>query len=226
MTQFAGIVLCGGRSSRMGRPKAWLPFGDELLLQRTVRTLSEVVSPIVVVAGPGQELPALPANVEIARDDREYLGPLNGLAAGLAALEGKADAAYLSSCDAPFLRCGFVRRIVERLGSADVCIPEAGGYRHPLAAAYRLAVLPTALSLLNAGRLRPMFVSDMHQTQILTEVDFADVDPKLESLRNINTRRIRSGSSRRGLCAGRARMTGRVPRQHWPATIVEQGGNW
>ena len=41
-----GIVLCGGRSSRMGRPKAWLPFGDELMLPRVVRILREVVEPV------------------------------------------------------------------------------------------------------------------------------------------------------------------------------------
>src|SRR5205085_12330412 len=98
-----GIVLCGGRSSRMGRPKAWLPFGTELLLQRVVRVLRDVVEPVVVVAAPDQEVPPLPVGVFRARDDREYLGPLNGLATGLAALHGQVAAAYLSSCDVPFL---------------------------------------------------------------------------------------------------------------------------
>ncbi|MBI1832706.1 MAG: NTP transferase domain-containing protein, partial [Planctomycetes bacterium] len=52
----AGIVLCGGESKRMGRPKAWLPMGAELMLPRVVRLLRETVSPIVVVAAPGQDL--------------------------------------------------------------------------------------------------------------------------------------------------------------------------
>ncbi|MCA9117229.1 MAG: NTP transferase domain-containing protein, partial [Planctomycetaceae bacterium] len=56
-TRVAGIVLCGGRSSRMGQPKHLLPFGDETMLQRVVRTLSAVVSPVVVVAARGQQLP-------------------------------------------------------------------------------------------------------------------------------------------------------------------------
>src|SRR5688572_11337638 len=108
-----GIVLCGGRSSRMGRPKAWLPFGSETLLQRTVRVLGDVADPVVVVAAPGQDLPNLPPSVLVARDDREYLGPLNGLLTGLAVLADRAGVAYLSACDVPFLLSAFVRRIVE-----------------------------------------------------------------------------------------------------------------
>ncbi len=110
-----GIVLCGGRSSRMGAPKAWLPFGGELMLPRVVRVLREAVGPVVVVAAPGQDVPPLPAGVVIVRDDVEGRGPLGGLAAGLAALEGKADAVYLSSCDVPLLTPAFVARVIELL---------------------------------------------------------------------------------------------------------------
>lgn len=183
----AGIVLCGGRSSRMGRPKAWLPFGDEVLLQRTVRILQEVVDQIVVVAAPDQELPKLPLPILIARDDREFLGPLNGLVAGLMAVEDGADVAYLSSCDVPFLRPQFVRRVIDRLGTADICMPEVGGFRHPLAAAYRRTVLPTARSLVAAEKLRPIALTELLPTQLLQKTDFYDVDPELMSLRNVNT---------------------------------------
>src|SRR5262249_49022696 len=164
MTNAAGIVLCGGRSSRMGRPKAWLPFGDEVLLQRAVRTLSEVVHPIVVVAAPGQDLPRIPASIRIVRDEREYLGPLNGLAEGLAALDGLSEVAFLSSCDVPFLRPAFIGRIVESLGDSSVCMPEVGGYKHPLAAAYRIAVLPVVRTLLAENRLRPAYLADLVPT--------------------------------------------------------------
>ena len=62
-------------------------------------------------------MPPLPAEVEVVRDEVEGRGPLQGLAAGLAALEGKADAAYLSACDAPYLTSAFVRRVVAFLAS-------------------------------------------------------------------------------------------------------------
>ena len=71
-----GVVLCGGQSSRMGRPKAWLPFGDELMLPRVVRLLSDAVSPIVVVAAPEQVVPPLPADVQVVRDEEKGRGPL------------------------------------------------------------------------------------------------------------------------------------------------------
>src|SRR3954468_19835613 len=90
------VVLCGGQSSRMGRRKAWLPFGDELMLPRVVRLLSEVVPELVVVAAPDQEVPPLPAGVTVARAPERGRGPLQGLAAGLAALRG-VEAAYASS---------------------------------------------------------------------------------------------------------------------------------
>src|SRR5947207_12117554 len=110
MLRVGGIVLCGGQSKRMGRPKAWLPFAGELLLPRVVRILGETVSPIVVVAAVDQELPPLPADVQVVRDEEKGRGPLQGLAAGLAALAGQADAAYASSCDVPLLKPAFISR--------------------------------------------------------------------------------------------------------------------
>ena len=171
----------------MGRPKAWLPFGGELMLPRVVRILGEVVSPIVVVAGPDQDVPVLPAGVEIVRDREHGLGPLNGLAAGLAALNGRVEAAYLSSCDVPFLKPEFVRRVVELLGDRAIAIPNVGGYHHPLAAIYRLETLPYVRELLEAGRMRTVDLLEEVPTRVIEPRDLADVDPAFDSLRNLNS---------------------------------------
>src|SRR4051812_33842424 len=149
-----GIILCGGRSSRMGRPKAWLPFGGETMLQRVVRVVGEVVSPVVVVAAPDQDVPPLPTDVEIVRDEVEGRGPLQGLAAGLSALEGKADAAFLASCDVPLLTPQFVRSVIGLVGDNSAAVPRVNERLHPLAAAYRLLVLPHVRDMLAANRLR------------------------------------------------------------------------
>jgi molybdopterin-guanine dinucleotide biosynthesis protein A len=187
LSDTAGIVLCGGQSSRMGRPKAWLPFAGELMLPRVVRLLGEVVAPLVVVAAPGQDVPMLPPGVEVVRDPERGRGPLQGLVAGLSALQGRADVAYLSSCDVPFLQPGFVRRLLDLLGAHAICVPRVGGYFHPLAAVYRLAVAPVAERLLAAGRLRPAFLFDEVPTRIVVPEELADVDATFQTLRNLNT---------------------------------------
>ncbi len=187
MTNVGGIVLCGGQSKRMGRPKAWLPFGDELMLPRVVRLLGEVVSPVVVVAAPDQDVPPLPPDVRLVRDEEKGRGPLQGLAAGLAALAGQADAAYLSSCDAPFLRPAFVRRLIELLDRDAICVPRVGDYHHPLAAVYRISVAAAVNRLLRAGRLRPFFLFEAVPTRVVGPDELADADPDFQSLRNLNT---------------------------------------
>lgn len=182
-----GIVLCGGQSQRMGRAKAWLPFAGEIMLPRVVRLLGEAVSPVVVVAAPDQEVPPLPTEVEIVRDEEKGRGPLQGLAAGLKALAGRADAAYLSSCDVPFLSPAFVRRLIDLLGQDSICVPRVGDYHHPLAAVYRLEVVAAVEGLLGEKRLRPVFLFEAVPTRVVTAAELADVDPGFQTLRNLNT---------------------------------------
>ena len=184
----AGIVLCGGRSTRMGSPKALLPFGAETMLQRVVRLLGTVASPLVVVAAHGQPLPGLPGSVSVALDEQEGRGPLEGLRAGLKALPGDVEIAYVTSCDVPLLVPSFVRRMVELLGNHDIAVVEIDGFPHPLSAVYRRRTLPHIESLLAANRLRPVFLFDAVRTRRVQAAELASVDPRLLTLRNLNTR--------------------------------------
>jgi molybdopterin-guanine dinucleotide biosynthesis protein A len=171
----------------MGRPKALLPFGPELMLQRVVRILSEVVDPVVVVAGPEQDLPPLPDGVKIARDQQEYLGPLAGLGVGLRALSGVADAAYCSSCDVPLLRPEFVKDVATALDDYDAAVPRQEEFYHPLAGVYRVALAERVSELVQAGRLRPLYLFEECRSRAIEVEELRCVDPHLHSLRNLNT---------------------------------------
>jgi molybdopterin-guanine dinucleotide biosynthesis protein A len=184
----AGIVLCGGKSTRMGSPKALLPFGPETMLQRVVRLLGSVVTPIVVVAARDQALPMLPGYARITRDEREERGPLEGLRAGLKALPASVEAAYVTSCDVPLLVPAFVRLMVDLLGGHDIAVMEIDGFPHPLSAVYRRALLPHVEALLASDRLRPAFLFDAVRTRRVAPAEAASVDPDLLTLRNLNTR--------------------------------------
>ena len=140
----------------MGQPKAWLPFGEQTMLQRVVDVLREVVDPVVVVAAPDQQVPPVPEGVAIVRDAEEGLGPLAGLAAGLEALAETADAAYASSCDVPLLSGAFVQAVSDRLGDAEIAIPREDQWHHPLAAVYRTSLAQRCRELIAGGRRRPL----------------------------------------------------------------------
>lgn len=183
----AGIVLCGGLSTRMGTSKAMLPFGPETMLQRVVRLLSGVIVPIVAVAAREQELPKLPAGLIVARDEREQRGPLEGLRAGLKALPQSADAAYVTSCDVPLLVPAFVTRMIELVQGYDIAVMEIEGFPHPLSAVYRASVLPEVEALLGKDKLRPVFLFDAVRTRRVRPEEMQSVDPELKTLRNLNT---------------------------------------
>jgi len=184
----AGIILCGGLSTRMGTSKALLPFGAETMLQRVVRLLSTVVSPIVVVAAAGQSLPDLPADVIVTRDEEQGRGPLEGLRAGLKALPETVDSAYVTSCDVPLLVLDFVRRMIDLLADHDIAVMEIDGFPHPLSAIYRRHTLPHVEALLAANRLRPVFLFDAVRTRRVQPAEMISADPELLTLRNLNTR--------------------------------------
>jgi molybdopterin-guanine dinucleotide biosynthesis protein A len=186
MTQ-GGIVLCGGRSTRMGSSKALLPFGPETMLQRVVRLLATAASPLVVVAAPEQSLPELPSSITVTRDEREGRGPLEGLRAGLKALPSDVESAYVTSCDVPLLSPEFVRRMFELLGDHDICVVEIDGFAHPLSAVYRRNTLPHVEALLAADRLRPAFLFDAVRTRRVQPLELVSADPELLTLRNLNT---------------------------------------
>ncbi|MAG93304.1 MAG: molybdopterin-guanine dinucleotide biosynthesis protein A [Planctomycetaceae bacterium] len=182
-----GVVLCGGHSERMGRPKLSLPFGDELMLTRIVGLLSEVVSPVIVVAAQHQQLPALGDGVIVVRDERPDLGPLGGLAVGLAALQSQVQAAFVTGCDCPLLQTAFVRHMVLSLGAHDLAIPRDGKYHHPLAGVYRTSLVGQAQQLIAAGRMRPLFLIEAADALEIDVEELRECDPQLHSLLNMNT---------------------------------------
>jgi molybdopterin-guanine dinucleotide biosynthesis protein A len=170
----------------MGTSKATLPFGPETMLQRVVRLLGGVVSPIVAVAAIDQKLPELPTQAIVTRDEREGRGPLEGLRAGLKALPDDVEAAYVTSCDVPLLVPAFVEQMLELAIGYDVAVMEIDGFTHPLSAVYRRSTLPHIEALLAQDRLRPLFLFDAVKTRRVRPEEMT-ADPDLRTLRNLNT---------------------------------------
>ncbi len=190
------ILLLGGRSSRMGAPKADLDWrGTPLSLHMATLLDLAVDGPVVAVAQPDAPAPALPPGVELVRDAAPDQGPLRGLEAGLAALEGRADRVVAAAVDLPLLAPALVRGLLDVLDDAgiDAAVPVVDGRRQPLAAAYRTTVLATARDLLAGGERSVTALTDAVRVRLLDEAALralpgvAAADPDLRSLAGANT---------------------------------------
>lgn len=145
----AGVVLCGGKSSRMGRAKAWLPWFGRPLIEHVVATLAPAVDEVVVVTSEALPLPRLAARV--VRDREEARGPLAGLRDGLEA--AAADWAFVTSTDSPFLTTQHVTRLLDL---ERAVAPRADGHVQVLSAVYPGTAWKEADDLLRNGERRPL----------------------------------------------------------------------
>jgi molybdopterin-guanine dinucleotide biosynthesis protein A len=186
----AAMVLCGGRSARMGRDKATLPFGaGETLLQQVVRRLGECVSTehIVCVARAGQVLPALPSEVHVVYDREPGGGPLAAFDAGLLALEDGGESVFVCGCDVPLLRPAFVTRMFELLEGHEIAAPHDGDRWHPLAGVYRTDILAKVDALLGTGERSLHALLNRCNAQRVSMDEVRLADPELLSLLSCNT---------------------------------------
>lgn len=184
---FAAIILCGGESRRMGRAKALLPWQGRTLLEHVVATLAPIAAPIVIVAAPEQELPVLPEHVTIVRDAIAGEGPLRGLEAGLSALVGRAEWAFVCGCDMPEISVTLVRHLVGQLSNHTALVIDDAGHWQPLHAFYRGDLLASLRAALAAGERSPQRWLRTVDPLVVQADALRAVDPELRSWRGVNT---------------------------------------
>jgi molybdenum cofactor guanylyltransferase len=177
------VVLAGGKSSRMGRPKSLLPFDGEPLIVHIVRALERMFAETVIVAAPDQELPDLPAT--LVRDEVAYQGPVGGIYYGLKAATGKF--CFVTSCDVPFLNPDLIAHLTSQIPRYDVVVPFWEDRFQPLHAVYRTSVLALLKEQLDRAELRPVYLFDKVQTCKIEEDAIRRFDPEGLSFLNMNT---------------------------------------
>ena len=172
----------------MGRDKATLPFGRHTLLQHIVATLSKIFNPssIVVVSAVGQSLPTLPSEIVVGHDSVPGRGPLEAMAAGFRELPKSLDAAFVCSCDAPFIIPAVVKYLVRQLGEYDAVMPIDDSGLHPLCGVYHRRVLKHIEQQLACDMLRMQAMIELLSAIRLPAHELRGMDPQLLSLMNLN----------------------------------------
>jgi molybdopterin-guanine dinucleotide biosynthesis protein A len=170
------IVLAGGLSTRMGRPKALLPWRGRTMIEHVVGILRQATGEIIVVTSTDLDLPALDAVV--VRDRAPKLGPLAGIREGLDAMRG--DFAFVTSTDAPFLTPAFVKTMLAFRATAA---PDVDGFVQSMSAVYAKSLAKAANDLIAANRLRPLFLLESAGFRRVRPDELPDRD----SMRSLNT---------------------------------------
>jgi molybdenum cofactor guanylyltransferase len=193
MLSASTIILAGGQSRRMGKPKAALKFGNCTVLERLIAELRDGFDDILIIAAPEQSetfpiehlLRTAPSSVRLLRDRTAYQGAAVALPQGLAA--ARHEVAFVCSCDLPLLRAELVNALREMLDGYEAVIPEIDGDPQPLCAIYRRGVAAEIEKQLASGERRlTRIVSNLNAYRPV-ESQLRQIDSELLSFVNVNT---------------------------------------
>lgn len=175
----------------MGTPKYAIPFGNETLLERTIRIVSEVCSPIVVVAAADQDLSHLQnsgkTEVLLTKDEWPGEGPLSGFLTGLKQLPEETEAIFLCGCDTPLLKSRLITFLADQLDDLEAVVPVDAEHGYPLHTIYRKEVQPVLEIMRQNGERKMQHLLQKLNTREVPLSMLALVDSQLESFQNINT---------------------------------------
>ncbi len=151
MNDCAAIVLAGGNSSRMGRPKALLQLGGVSLIERIVLQLRPLTDEIRIITNEPDLYSFL--NLPLHTDFIPGAGPLAGIFTGLAITQ--TEPVLVTACDTPFVTTRYFSFLLNRWSDEyDCLIPKIGGYYEPLEGIYSHRTMPVIEKLLKEGTRR------------------------------------------------------------------------
>jgi len=116
-----GIILAGGKNSRMGANKAFLEIDGNRLIEKTLNIYRRIFNEIIIVTNDPLSYMEF-ADAAIVTDIYKGKGPLGGIYTGL--FYAKNDYAFVSACDMPFLSKDFILFMLEHTGKYDVIVPD------------------------------------------------------------------------------------------------------
>jgi molybdopterin-guanine dinucleotide biosynthesis protein A len=180
----SAIVLAGGRSSRMGDPKASLKFGSSTLLERIVAEMRRVFDDVVIVASPTDLIEV--AGARTIHDETAYAGPAGALERGLVAATN--EVAFACSCDVPFVSADLALALPEMLGEHDAVIPHVDGKLQMLHAVYLKKCAKVLASMRSGDEHRLREIVNFAKVRIVPEDEIRAIAPKadMRSFFNVN----------------------------------------
>src|SRR5215210_3145272 len=128
----AGFVTAGGRSSRMGRDKAWLDVGGQTMIERVISALAPATSSINIIAN-SADYKRL--GFPVFADTNIGIGPMEAIRTAIA--NASTSRVVLVGCDMPFVTTELFSFLLSIVGACEAIVPIGpDGRLEPLCAVY------------------------------------------------------------------------------------------
>jgi molybdopterin-guanine dinucleotide biosynthesis protein A len=178
-----GVVLAGGKSRRMGRDKAFLPFGPGLLIERVIEVVQQVTAEVILITNTPEQYQRF--GLPMFSDVIAEAGSLGGIYTGL--LSVTTPYSLCLACDMPFVKATFLRFLCDMAAEADVVIPRNTGDFQPLCAVYSQVCREPIRRQIAGGRLKITGFFDQVHVRVVDGDLLARYDPYDIMFFNANT---------------------------------------
>jgi molybdopterin-guanine dinucleotide biosynthesis protein A len=181
--KFTTAVMAGGRSSRMGTDKAFVPLLGKPMIEHVLESVANLGNELIIITNtPGKyRYLGLPLFGDLYQDH----GPLGGLHAALA--QASYEHILVVACDMPWLNRALLDYMVAIRHTADVVVPRWTRFPEPLHAVYSKACLEPVVASLEAQTLKLIAFYGRVRVRYLEREELARFDPSGRSFANINT---------------------------------------
>ncbi|MDA8222525.1 MAG: molybdenum cofactor guanylyltransferase [Desulfitobacterium hafniense] len=178
-----GILLAGGKSSRMKKDKAFLEMDGQPLVERSLEVLQTIFSEVIISSNKPELFTRY--EVPIIKDELLDRGPIEGLYQGLKT--AAYDNVFFVACDMPFLKTDLIRFLAKWIPEYDIVVPKTHSGLHPLHAFYHRCCLPTIKNSLEAGRLKIIDLFLVCSVKYVEETELESFSDLANVFYNVNT---------------------------------------
>ncbi|HRN26399.1 MAG: molybdenum cofactor guanylyltransferase [Ignavibacteriaceae bacterium] len=174
-SDITGIILAGGKSSRMGLNKSFLKIGDETIIERITDLMQSIFNDVIIITNSPKEYLFL--QIPMYEDIYKWRGPLAGIHSGLT--HSSTEVNFIISCDVPLMSKEMIEFIVEYKSDRPIKFCKAAGYHQPLAGIYKKEIIKKIEDVICIDQ-----VSDKSFHQFLKSVDAEIIHPENLSFYN------------------------------------------
>jgi len=168
-SDITGVILAGGKSSRMGVNKSFLKLGNQTIIERIVDLMKSIFNEIIIVTNTPDEYKFL--NLPLYGDIYKWKGPLAGIHSALT--HSQTDIIFVLSCDVPLMSKEMIEHIIEYKTDKSIVFCEAAGYHQPLVGIYSKKILSEIEKFISNNEM-----SDKSFHQFLKMVDAEIIHPE------------------------------------------------